>query len=325
MKTTTRTSTRSRRFVISPDEPLPPLRYQAPRDDSILKTVYCYGEIPSDWLAELVPGSAQVNKRRFRKLFKHRYLKRIKQGNNAPIHYALHRHGYKRLAELWNTTPADVRTKSHARFKQHIYDHAHGIVEFRYALEHTLATRDDVRIKFWYADGTIREKVSYLSRTGFKKKTIIKDSLFGLEFKVVGLDPMLVGYGLERDRSTMCGTTKQEGRLFDRYEALWHLWQQGIIYRKYGVKCFVDLTICETQERAWNMCEMARHAGNQREGSRLFWFTSVDLFRDNPAATLEHIWFTPRGDGLKSLADFIPIAVYPTPSTLALDMPLVTH
>ena len=135
-----------------------------------------------------------------------------------------------------------------------------------------------------------------------------------LEFNLPGQEPMLVGCILERDRSTIWGTTQTRGKLFSRYDAYWHMWQQGIFYRKYEVKSLLVLTVTKSESRKDNMREMARFAGRQNNGSQLFWFTSATQFEHNPLALLDPIWQTPRDDRLHSLTDFIPTAVYPTPS-----------
>jgi hypothetical protein len=226
---------RRKRFQRPPEEGLLPFRYM-PHDDAILTIVYQYGEIPSDWLVNLVSGAQGWNLRRLQGLYKHQYLERRKQGNNLPILYTLGRRGAERLAESWGQTPQEVLTKSRARFKRHLYDHAREICEFRYALDQAIADREDMRLKFWYADGGIVERVSYLSGPKSITKTLIKDSFFGLEFDLPGREPMLVGCALEHDRSTVWGTTQKQGKLFCRYDAYWHMWQQGVFFRKYGVK-----------------------------------------------------------------------------------------
>jgi len=170
---------RRKRFQRPPDEPLPAFRYVA-HDDEFLRVVYNYGKIPSDWLINLVSGSEEWNLRRLQPLYKHGYLDRRKQGNNEPALYTLGRYGAARLAEKWSQTPQQVIRKSRERFKSQIYDHAREICEFRYALDQAIATRDDMRLKFWYADGSIIETVSYLSGSGLTTKTLIKDSFFGL-------------------------------------------------------------------------------------------------------------------------------------------------
>ncbi len=304
---------RRKRFQRPKDEPLPAFRLVA-HDAEFLRVVYNYGEIPSDWLIKLVSGSEGWNLRRLQPLYKHGYLERQKQGNNHPALYRLGSKGAAVLAEKWGQTPQQVLRKSHARFKSQIYDHAREICEFRYAMDQAVATRDDMRIKFWYADGSVIETVNYLSGPRLITKTLIKDSFFGLEIDLPGREPMLIGGILERDRSTIWGTTQTHGKLFSRYDAYWHMWQQGIFHRKYGVKSLLVLTVMESAERKDNLRQTVRHAGKQNNGSQLFWFTAAQQFKNNPLALLDPIWQTPRDDRFHSLTEFIPTAIYPTPA-----------
>lgn len=306
---------RRKRFQRPLDEALPPFRF-IPHDDAFLTAVYQYGEIPSHWLVNLVSGSQGWNLRRLQQLYKHEYLDRRKQGNNLPVLYTLGRRGAERLAEKRGQTPQQVLRKSHGRFKRHLYEHAREICEFRYALDQAVATREDIRIKFWYADGSIVETVRYFSDSELMTKTLVKDSFFGLEFDLPGREPMLVGCILERDRSTIWGTTQTQGKLFSRYDAYWHMWQQGTFFRKYGVKALLVLTVTKSEQRKDNMRQMARFAGRQHNGSQLFWFASATRFEDNPFALLEPIWQTPRDDRFHSLTEFIPTALYPASSLL---------
>jgi len=110
---------------------------------------------------------------------------------------------------------------------------------------------------------------------------------------------------VEYDHSTMAGTTKkEESRIYDKLEALWHLWlkwrERGYEDRL-GVDSLRLLYITRSEKRKENVRELARSVGDQRNGSDFFWFACQKVYQDNPFAVLDTIWQTPRDDTFKSL------------------------
>jgi hypothetical protein len=153
---------------------------------------------------------------------------------------------------------------------------------------------------FWHRDKTFSKSVTYTVDGERKTKRCTPDGFGAIRYRAYRH-----GVLAEYDHSTMAGTTKQEAsRIFDKLEALWHLWLK---WRERGYEDRLDvdslrlLYITRSEQRKNNVRELARSVGDQRNGSDFFWFACQKSYQDNPFAVLDTIWQTPRDDAYKSL------------------------
>jgi hypothetical protein len=279
---------------------LPPLDLTE-RQKVAIRLVYDYSRITTDQLVTLMPGSAQKNRRLLRQLFHHRYVNRKKISNNAPILYSPAKRGADLIAAERGLAPSGIAwTTKNREFKFSSLSHTRGINALRFALEMSVRQLPGAQILFWYPDKTFSKSVTYAVDFERKTKKCTPDS-----FGCIGYRGHRYGGLVEYDHSTMAGTTKrEESRIVDKLEALWHLWlkwRERAYEDRLGVDSLRLFYITKSEERKENIRELARGVGDQRGGSDFFWFACQKAYIDHPFAVMDAIWQTPRDDTFKSI------------------------
>jgi hypothetical protein len=279
---------------------LPPLGLTE-RQKVAIRLVYDYGRITTDQLVALLPGSAQKNRRLLRLLFQHRYINRKKISNNDPILYSPAKRGADLIAAERGMAPSGIAwTTKNREFKFSSLSHTRGINALRFALDLSLRQLPGAQMLFWYPDKTFSKSVTYTVDFERKTKKCTPDS-----FGCIGYRGHRYGGLAEFDNSTMAGTTKrEESRIVDKLEALWHLWlkwRERAYEDRLGVDSLRLFYITKSEQRKENIRELARGVGDQRGGSDFFWFTCQKAYVDNPFAVMDAIWQTPRDDTYKSI------------------------
>jgi hypothetical protein len=193
----------------------------------------------------------------------------------------------------------DWTTKSR-EFKPLSIPHTRGNNTFRFSLDMSLQQLPGAEMLFWYPDRSFRKSVTYTVDFERKTKQCTPDSFWGARYR-----EHRFGGLVEFDNSTMAGTTKsEESRIYDKLEALWHLWlkwQEWEYADRLGVDSLRLFYITKSEQRKENIRELARAVGDQKNGSEFFWFARQKSYQDNPFAVLDAIWQTPRDDMYKSM------------------------
>jgi hypothetical protein len=279
---------------------LPPLDLTE-RQRTAIRIVYAYGRITTDQLVALMPGSQQKNRRILRNLYRHRYVNRKKISNNDPILYSPAKRGADEIAVEHQLAPSGVEwTTKNRELKPSSIPHTRGINTFRFSLDMILQQLPGAEMLFWYPDKTFRKSVTYTVDFERKTKLCTPDSFGGIRYR-----GHRFGGLVEFDNSTMAGTTKrEESRIYDKLEALWHLWlkwRERAYEDRLGVDSLRLFYITISEQRKENIRELARAVGDQRNGSDFFWIACQKSYQDNPFAVLDAIWQTPRDDTYKSI------------------------
>jgi hypothetical protein len=271
------------------------------RQKVAIRLVYDYGRITTDQLVALMPGSAQKSRRILRQLFHHRYVNRKKISNNAPILYSPAKRGADMVAAERGMAPSGIAwTTKNREFKFSSLSHTRGTNALRFALEMSLQHLPGAEMLFWYPDKTFRKSVTYPVDFERKTKQCTPDGFWG-----AGYRGHRYGGLVEFDNSTMAGTTKrEESRIYDKLEALWHLWlkwRERAYEDRLGVDSLRLFYITKSEQRKENIRELARGVGDQRGGSEFFWFACQKAYVNHPFAVMDAIWQTPRDDTHKSI------------------------
>jgi hypothetical protein len=232
------------------------------------------------------------------KLFHHGYVRRLKISNNQPIVYHLGPQAVPELVSIYGlefdkvrsqTRDDKLRTDAGDYMGHYFTKHTLMLGRFRVALTQALR-HHQATLAFWEPDGAFAERVSFTNEVGvWEETTIIPDAHIGLYdgSELHHLFP-------ETER-----TLKTPARYYRKLYAYKEFFEQGL-HKTHQMDHFRVLTVTPTEA----MKEVLRAIAARIPTSRgLFWFTSEQRYRDNPANLLAPIWQTAKNDDWRALLE----------------------
>jgi hypothetical protein len=270
-----------------------------PRDAEIVKLVWDYRFLSSEYIQKLVDGSDQVILRRLQKLYHHGYLDRpLSQivfsnpllGPKKMV-YGLGDRGADLLSEEYGIDRGKIAWREKNREVSERYiQHTLMVSEFRVCLTLALRDRPGLKLKWLNGCGTefresvyIPESVNYTQVPAKKKRlSVIPDGYFSIKDS-----DGTMHFFLEADRSTMTNS-----RYLSKMRAYWLFCKQGRT-RELGFEHFRVLTITKTSQRRENLAQTTQKAFSDPQGHYMFWFASQkDFSFSNYSSILDNIWVT---------------------------------
>lgn len=158
---------------------------------------------------------------------------------------------------------------------------------FRMALSEALKDNKKFSLAVWRELGPI----DAVQCEG-ERLPIAPDAFFAIDH-----ERYMLNFFLEADRSTM---TLE--RVKNKFKGYWNWRAEQGHTEKLGISSFRVLTICPSEERAYNLRSAAARASDAP--SDLFWFASVKSYDfQNPKSILAPIWRSAKGEGLRHLLE----------------------
>jgi hypothetical protein len=248
-------------------------------------------------------GATTVVKRemhnRLYKLYHHGYVKRLKISNNQPIVYHL---GLNAIPELVSSYGIDynkardqtrddkLHTDSGDEPGHFFAKHALMLGRFRASMAQAFCNNHEATFAFWEPDGALHETVSCMNEAGKREGLpMIPDAHVGI---YDGTEMHHLFLEVER-------TLKTPARFYRKLYAYKEFFEQ-VLHKQYQMEHFRVLTIAPTDA----MAHLLRSIASRIPSSRgLFWFTSEQRYRDNPANLLAPIWQTAKNDDWRALLE----------------------
>jgi hypothetical protein len=235
---------------------------------------------------------------RLHKLYHHGYVKRLKISNNQPIVYHLGLNAVPELVSFYGidydkareqTRDDKLRTDNGDEAGHFFAKHALMLGRFRAAMSEGLCNHH-ATFAFWEPDGALRETVSCVNEAGEREALpMIPDAHVGI---YDGTEIHHLFLEIER-------TLKTPARFYRKLYAYKELFEQGL-HRGHKIDHFRVLIIAPTDA----MAQLLRSIASRIPSSRgLFWFTSEQRYRDNPAYLLGPIWQTAKNDNWRALLE----------------------
>jgi len=291
----TQTKTR-RRLFRRLEENLPPL-VLTERDLLILHLVREYRFLNTAQIHALVGGSYHNVTERLSRLFHLAYLDRpvhqreLRDEGYRVMIYALAPKGARAIA-MQDGTPATVPRhlgEDNRTAKRFHLAHTLMVSQFRVCLTLACEKRLDLTLTRWRTP----EKPLAQVGIGNRRVAVIPDAYF----VITGAEGESAHFFLEADRGTMTQT-----RFLTKLQAYWQLQSRHV--SPVIPRAFRVLTIAESRQRMKNLLSTAENADPQHRGSRMFCFTTEDVYSvHHPEAIFAPIWRTPAESAPRSLLE----------------------
>jgi len=317
MATETPTRPRSyRRHFLRSRTSKPPLKI-GDRHVEIIQSVSANRFLTFPLLAQLFPPNEEMRRRRYKNenvpihdtqhtalrraisaLFHHSYLDRLSHEEMREHIYALAPKGAQLLIDRQLPLPLSISTVNNNReIKGLNLQHGLMVSRFRTALTVALKQHPTMTIRTFE-----RESLDLVAKwkSEGKKVFIHPDAFFILRDTSMPEGKQHTAYFLEADRSSM-----QLSRLRDKYTRYCQMYAQGIHKDSFGIPSFRVLTITKSRERASNILSlsMSEKAPLPKDQRNTFYFTTEEVYADNPQNILAEIWR--RADEPKTLRAII--------------------
>jgi hypothetical protein len=288
------------------DRENPPKFELQERDKELIELVFRHRFLTSDQVAELYlmdhageGYSVRGVKYRLFVLFHAGYLQkpaqarllRYLEGKNLPHLYGI---GPKARTILRQRGYGEGQIKAALESPTHYYlQHSLMVSSFHLALEKALRARPEWQLHFFkHESKEIRDSWGKKDRRGYEW-SVNPDAYFALK----GPEGTMY-YFLEADRGTV-----SPGRFRWKVNSYTQFWREGRQTKdKFGMpytkdkrgelkpKAFKVLIVTVSEERKERLRQLVREADPRGRGLRLFWFTTEEAYRVDPARILNSIW-----------------------------------
>lgn len=243
--------------------------FQLTSDDvPILAAVFDFRLSRIEHLAAVVQRSYKKVHLRLFKLHEHGYVARIELPLQKHV-YAIAKRGVAVLVEQ-GVAPKETleARRRHAELRPLFIEHQMLLADVHAALIASGRT-GSVRLADWREGKNLWDKVQATIDGKRQEVPVRPDSFFSLEDSSRPAGKNRRHFILEADRSTM-----SHFRMKHKYVGYWTYLQSGRFTKKYGFERFRVVTMCITDERARNLCDLARQS-LPVEARRYFLFASL--------------------------------------------------
>lgn len=228
-----------------------------------------------------------------------RWRVRQKPGNTELL-YMLGNKGAEELKQVGFPLPKIDWDQKAIDFKPYSFDHPLLITRFLTAFSLGIQKTPGLEIHELIPEGKFRDDVTFFDGKETVTLPIKPDATFVVEdTRDDRTERLGIFYEAQRRTMPLQRSTFKQSSFYKKLVAYLHYWQQRDRFQdRLAVDDFIVLTVSEDEASAVILRDFAQEADEEKQGTNLFWFTSVStLSLENPESVLLHdVWTTAAGE-----------------------------